>query len=338
MSPAITPSRPTRVAATLLAAASLLLAGCGGGTTEAPATSAAPSAAFPVTIPGKEGAATIPAQPQRVVTAGLQRDTDIALALGVTPVGMAKASSFTSGVAPWVEPVLKGTTPELVDFSTGQPPLEKIAALKPDVILAVDDYALANHYAQLSGIAPTVSYAQAQNTDTWQESTQRIGTALGAEDKVAGVIAGAEKSVADAATANPELKGKTFTFAAVFSGQVYSVLPSDAAATVLTDLGLTLAPAAAALPESSTTKGRALVSPEQFSALDADVVIVSYATPADQAAIEADPLFQRLSGVQNGGYFALDFNAGVALAFPSPLATPYAVEAIVPPVRKALKV
>lgn len=332
-----TPHRRTRMAAAALAAVGVLLAGCGGGsTTEAPA-SAAPSAAFPVSVPGKEGTATLQAKPQRVVTAGLQRDTDIALALGVTPVGIAKAGSFPSGIAPWVEPKLNGTPPELVDFTTGQPPLERIAALKPDVILAVDDYSLANHYEQLSGIAPTVSYAVAQNTDTWQESTQRIATALGVEDKAAEVIAGADKSVSDAAAANPELKGKTFSFSAVFSGQVYSVLPDDAAATVLTDLGLTLAPSAAALPESSTTKGRALVSPEQFSALDADVVIVSYATPADQAAIEGNPLFQRLSGVQQRSYFPLEFTAGVALAFPSPLATPFAVEGIVPPIRQALK-
>ncbi|MCO1657050.1 iron-siderophore ABC transporter substrate-binding protein [Pseudonocardia humida] len=332
--------------AVAVTAAAALLAGCGQGGGQdsgqgapAPAeTAAAPSAAsaFPVTVAGKEGTATIPAQPERVVTVGLQRDTDIALALGVTPVGMAKAASFPSGVAPWVEPVLAGEQPELVDMTSGQPPLESIAALDPDVILAVDDYALAEHFEQLSQIAPTVSYAEAQNTDTWQESTQRIATALGVEDKAAGVIADAEAAVRDAAAANPGLAGRTFSFSVVYSGTVYTVLGSDAAATVLTQLGMELAPAVAALPES-TTKGRAQVSEEQISTLDADVVMVSYATPADQAALEANPLFQRLSAVSSGAYFPLDFNVGVALAFPSPLATPYAVEGIVPPLKQALK-
>jgi iron complex transport system substrate-binding protein len=330
------------LAVAAVTAVAALLAGCGQSAPPAPAApagtapTAAASSAFPVTIQGKEGTATIPARPSRIITAGLQRDTDIALALGVTPVGMAKAASFPSGIAPWVEPVLTGPRPELIDLTGGQPPLETMAALDPDLILAVDDYALADHYDKFSQIAPTVSYREAQNTDTWQESTERIATALGVEDEAAAVIADAEAAVSDAAAANPGLAGKTFSFSVVYSGTVYTVLGSDAAATVLTQLGLQLAPAVAALPESST-KGRAEVSPELLTALDADVVMVSYATPADQAALEANPVFQGLTAVSSGAYFPLDFTVGVALAFPSPLATPYAVEGIVPPLKQALK-
>lgn len=309
-------------------------AGCSSPDGGAPAGPAA-SGLFPVSIPGREGTATIAAEPRRVVAAGLQRDADIALALGVVPVGMARATSFTSGIAPWVETRLGGARPELIDMSGARPPLERIAALAPDLISAVDDYALADHYAEFSRIAPTLSYVEAQNLDTWQQSTTRIARALGREDRAPGAIAATEGAVATAAAENPGLRGRTFSFSVVYSGVVYTVLGGDAAAAVLTQLGLTLAPAVATLPESAT-KGRAEVSAEQLSVLDADVVMVSYSTPADKAAFETNPLFPTLGAVRRRAYVELDFTTGVALAFPSPLATPYAVNAIVPALNRAL--
>ncbi|ODU03276.1 MAG: hypothetical protein ABS81_14990 [Pseudonocardia sp. SCN 72-86] len=315
--------------------AALATVGAAGCSSPVAPTTPAPSGAFPVSVPGKEGTATIPAEPNRLFAAGLQRDADIAIALGVTPVAMAKAASFTSGIAPWVETRLGQSKPELVDMSGAQPPLEQIAALEPDLISAVDDYALANHYAQFSRIAPTLSYVEAQNIDTWQQSTTRIAQALGRETQAPGVIAATEGAIAQAAGDNPGLRGKTFSFSVVYSGVIYTVLPGDAAAVVLTQLGLQLAPSIAGLPESAT-KGRAQVSAEQLSVLDADVTIVSYPTPAERAAIERNPLFPSLDAVKRGAYFELEFSLGVALAFPSPLATPYAVNGLVPALNRAL--
>lgn len=63
---------------------------------------------------------------------------------------------FRSGIAPWVEAALTAPTPPLLDTAEAMP-FEEIAALRPDLILATDDYALADNFAKLTRIAPTLS-------------------------------------------------------------------------------------------------------------------------------------------------------------------------------------
>jgi iron-siderophore transport system substrate-binding protein len=94
------------------------LAACGGGggggaTTDAPP--ATDTAGFPVTLKGKEGTATIPAEPQRVIALGLQRDADTALALGVTPIAMAENTFIARPIAPWLDAKLTDQKPELLN-------------------------------------------------------------------------------------------------------------------------------------------------------------------------------------------------------------------------------
>ena len=80
---------------------SVLLA-CGSSPTTNTAEPSTPrgDSAFPVTIEHKFGSTTIPAPPKRVVTVG---DEDIAVALGITPVGIVRNTSYDSGLAPWLE-------------------------------------------------------------------------------------------------------------------------------------------------------------------------------------------------------------------------------------------
>ena len=89
------------------------------------------------------------------------------------------------------------------------------------------------------------------------------------------------------------------------------------------------------LPASST-KGKSIVGPERLDVLDADVPILTYITPAQQSKLEANPLFQRLPAVQRGAYIALPLPVSVAMAFPSALSIPYALNKAVPLLAKAL--
>jgi iron complex transport system substrate-binding protein len=308
------------------------LTACGGG---GDSSGAAPSgtAGFPVTVSGKEGAATVSAPPQRVVALGFQRDAETALALGVTPIAMTASVVFPSGIAPWVEAALANRKPELLNTGDGLP-FEKIAGLQPDVILATDSYELTDAYGRLAQIAPTVSYLAGPDSDTWQQRVELIGKALGRDKQAEQVLAGTQNKIDQVVENNPSFAGKTFSFGYVAGGELSALVGDDASVTFLQQLGLKLSPEVAALSEAEP--GRAPISPEKLGVLEAEVMIVAAQTDDDRKFVESNPLFSQLNAVKNGNYISIPFPVAVAMGFPSPLSIPYALEEMVPAVAKVL--
>ncbi|GLZ42187.1 ABC transporter substrate-binding protein [Actinokineospora sp. NBRC 105648] len=314
--------------------AGLAACGSGGSAGSAPTTSAGPAAGgggFPVTIDGAEGKAVIPARPQRVVTVGFMRDLDEAVSLGVNPLATTPASNFDSGLPPWVEAKLGGAKVEQLSYEDSLP-FEKIIALGPDLILATDSYSLADDYANLSAIAPTLSYAQDVAEDTWQTRVGRIGTALGREDEADKLVAEVTSKI-DAAKKQhgAALAGKTFTFNLLNAEGALAtiILPADASAAFISQLGMKLSDKVTGLPQSGPA-GRAVVAQENTALLDADVVLFSFRNPEERAKVEADRLFQALPAVKRGAYVPLEVETALSLAFPSTLSIPYALDKIVP--------
>lgn len=315
-------------------AALLGLAACGSGDPEASGDAAA--AGFPVSVDGKFGRVTIPAKPTRVVALGQGPDSDASLALGVVPVAMPKDPSVPAGIQPWTAAKLPGAKPELLDVSSGLP-FEQIVALRPDLIIATTYYGLAQDHATLSKIAPVLAYVTGPNTDSWQDCTTRVGRAVGEPARAAQLVTRVEAKIASVRDQHPEFAGKTFTFGPVQAdGTIYTTnSPSDLSAALLTQLGLRLSPAAAGLPASST-RGKAIVSPERLDLLDADVLILTYISAARRAGLEGSELFQRLKAVQDGAYIDLPLSAATAMAFPSALSIEYALDIIVPELADAI--
>jgi iron complex transport system substrate-binding protein len=335
-------SRRSFFAAAGLAVGATALAAC--SSSEAPSTGAAPSpatpaaAAFPVTIPAVEGEVTIKAAPAKVVSVGTFRDVDAAVALGVVPLATADISTFIEGgISPWVKAKLGSQkAPELLDTSDALP-FEKVAALAPDLILATDDSSIGDEYAQLSQLAPTLSSANGYNKDTWQVTTGRIGKALGRDDAATGLVAQVEGAITAAKAANPGFAGKTFTIGPVTADGTVNTINSDtdASAVFMKQLGLTLSPKVLGLP-SASLPGRAVVGPENLAVLDADVLILTFNTPAARQQLEASTVFQKIPAVVRGSYIALDLPTAIAIGFPSALSIPYALEQSVPKIAAAL--
>jgi iron complex transport system substrate-binding protein len=309
------------------------LTGCSTSGSADPTVSAKPAAGFPVTVPGKLGKTTVTAAPKRVVAAGYLRDTDLALALGAPLVGVARNVALPGGIAPWQH--LKGS-PTLFDATDGVP-AEKVAALRPDLILASDDYTLAKDYAKLSGIAPTLGYTTAPGQDDWTEMTRRAGAVLGRRKQADALVAKVKGQVADARKKLAGAAGKTFAFGPVSSPSELYVINSakDASAVFLSQLGLTISPKVTKLPTGDTPQ-RASVSPERLDVLDADVLILTYLKPDVRQKVEANPLFRRLDVVRRGAYIALDMTTAIAIGFPSALSIPYGLNAVTPKLAKAL--
>lgn len=311
-------------------AALLGIAGCGGEDT------AGSSKGTTRRVPGALGTAEVPVPAKRVVSVGQYRDTDAAVAVGVVPLLSPDLSAFVpGGVAPWVTERLGDRKLEILDFT--KLPYEKIAALRPDVILATDRLSLKDEYARLSEIAPTVSWANGYNKDDWRTTTTRVGAALGRSAQARRQIELTDKAIAKAKADNPDLRGLTFTLGPVTGDGTVNTINSTADASVrfLAQLGMKLSPKVTGLP-GSAIPGRAKVSPERLDVLDADVVMLTYNTPQARKKLEADDLFRKIPAVRRGAYIGLDLPPALAIGFPSALSIRYGLEQIVPKIRAAI--
>jgi iron complex transport system substrate-binding protein len=330
---------PRAAAVAALLAAAVLLAGCGDENTTGTATSSSSgtaAAGFPVTVTHKLGSVTIEREPQRVVALDYP-STDAVIALGTIPVGMYEVGYVEGGVQSWTKEALRGERPELLDTASGFP-LEKIAALRPDLIVGTNTFPLvADVYDKLSAIAPVVAHVEAPGVDTWQQDTLLIGKALGREQKAKELIAAAEDNVAAARESHPEFRGETVSFFNYVAGDGLYVIHDDDDGSIKFFRELGFSGVTEAVAQLKGGDGRAQVSAERYDLLDAGVVVGTSPDPEALADLRASRLFASVPAVERGAWVGLDIGPATAMAFPSVLGVPYAVDALVPRLAAAMR-
>lgn len=314
--------------------AALALAGCGGGDDPDP-----PPGATGVTIPSRFGSATITGTPKRVVALSWT-DADLALQLGVVPVGMQRVQTNPSGLEPWQETEiarLGAPRPKLFSTASGVP-LETVAALRPDVILATKDYHLdAASWKRLSEIAPVVGFRRTPNEGAWQDDALRAGRALGREERAREVVAAADRDVATIRKRSPWLRGTTYSLAIQATASSFFTVNStnDVSARFLKSLGIELTRSVQALPTGSIP-GRAEVSAERADVLDADLLLATGA-PQGVREFRRSSLVARLPVVRAGRFLALDPPTAQSMAFPSAMSLRWAMRTVVPRIERAAR-
>jgi iron-siderophore transport system substrate-binding protein len=319
-----------------LLAAAMLLASCGDDAEPAAPPATPADSGFPVTVTHKLGTATIEDEPKRVVALDFP-SADALLALGVTPVGMYEVGYVEGGIQDWTKAALDGVRPELIDTASGIP-LEKIASLRPDLIVATHTYPpIADVYEGLSAIAPVVGHVRAPGVDTWQESTLQIAKAVGREQRGEELVAAAERKLAAARRDHPEFAGATVSFFNYVAGDGLYVIneESDTSIRFLKELGFSGITDAVAAVKGS--EGRAHVSAERYELLDADVVIGTSPDPKALAELRDSKVFSLVPAVERGAYVGLDIGPATAMAFPSVLSVPYAADRLVPELAAAMR-
>jgi iron complex transport system substrate-binding protein len=279
---------------------------------------AAQAQSFPVTIEHAHGETVIPAAPQRVVTWGWSNE-DVVIALGVTPVGMPFQAygGGDNGIHEWVEEALAAAgaeTPTVLEAS-GEPPIEQIAALNPDIIIAAYSGLTEDQYAVLSGIAPTVAYVGAPWSTSWQDLTLIIGKALGKDAEAAALVADTTAWVEAEFAKYPELTQVTFASANDYDGSMAVYAPLDARMKFLTDFGMVMNPSVAALAPGDDAFYYPL-SYELFDQLEADIFISYYEEQSALDAWLATPAAQTYPPIANGGLAALVGTENVASVSP----------------------
>ncbi|MFE6699247.1 ABC transporter substrate-binding protein [Streptomyces sp. NPDC057718] len=324
-------SRRSFLAGSGAVVAALGLSACGGSSTSDSSSGKTQK------ISGKLGTIDVPVPVRQVVSVGQYRDTDAAVALGIIPVLSPSLERFIpGGIAPWVKEALGDKQLKIIDVT--ELPYERIASVKPGLILATDRQNLKKEYDRLTQIAPTMSWEEGYNEDDWRTTTTRIGKALGRTKEADEQIRLTEAAIAKAKKENPDFQGATFTLGPVTAEGTVNTINStkDASAEFLAQLGMKLAPAVTKLP-SSGIPGRAIVSGERLSVLDADVVMLTYNTPDVQKQMEANSVFKGLPAVRRGSYIGLDLPTALAIGFPSALSVRWGIEQLVPKIRTALR-
>ncbi|WP_395243659.1 iron-siderophore ABC transporter substrate-binding protein [Agromyces sp. MMS24-K17] len=303
--------RRSLTALAAVAAATVLLSGCAAGAADEPADEAPGTAtstatdSFPITIEHALGETEIAEDPVRVATWGWG-STEAAISVGVYPVAIAE-QQWTVGEGnylPWVEEAYEAAGVELpvllTDAENGSTvPYEEFVDADVDLILAPYSGLTEEQYDLLSEIAPTVAYPDAPWTTTWQDTITFTSKALGRSAAGDDVLAGIEDQIAADAEANPEFAGKTFASVWDGDGFLYVYTAADARVSVLTGLGLEVAPSVAEL-DSSDGGFYYELSYEELDKLDADFVISFHNDEAEAEAFLAKPELQAIPAVAAG--------------------------------------
>ena len=312
------------------------LAACGSdGDDKAAESGGTASAGFPVTLKNTFGETTITKKPERIVTLGWNAQ-DVVYALGETPVGMPKVTygPTAAGVTAWDTDKFDPAKTTLLD--TGDKyPFEKIAALKPDVILAPYEGFDEATYKTLSGIAPTVAYPGAPWQTTWQDQTLLVGEALGKKADAEKLITGIGDKLKQVAADHPEFKDKTITVGS-FGPDNYVYMPGDPRVQILNEMGFKNAPGVEALEKTNTKKEFALtISKEKIADVDADV-LVAYVDGIGTQKFLADPVYSSLGAVKRGSAYSMqDPQVISGMSAVSVLSVPWVLDKILPGLSKA---
>lgn len=256
---------------------------------------------FPLTIKHAYGEAVIPAKPQRIVTWGWATQ-DAVIALGEVPVGIPHFAygGDENGALGWDKDAvaaLGGTFPTILPAGN-EAPIEAIAALQPDLIIAVYSGLTADEYAVLSNIAPVVAFPEIPWSTSWQEVITTTGTAMGKQAEAEALVAELEQFMVAETAKYPQVKGTSFAGIAEYNGEVAVYAGLDPRMSFLEDLGMVLAPSVTELAQGESFFYS--LSYETFEKLTSDILITYFETPETDATFFANPLVALQPQVKQG--------------------------------------
>jgi iron complex transport system substrate-binding protein len=262
------------------------------------------NASFPRTIKHALGETVLTRKAERTIALGWNSE-DTIFALGEAAIAVPHYDFLPGGMAPWNQSDVDRTHPEflpgsIIDF-------EKIATLKPDLILAIRSGVGRQDWKRLSQIAPTVVYRSAPWQAGWEEQLDLIGSALGKSGQATDLANDMQVSLQHMMAEHPKLAGRSFIFGSIFRGDpslgIY--LPNDPRVKLLADLGLRIPDSVRALAVENPGSHGTSVSFELLDTLDADLLIIWYPPGAREWA-EQQPLFKLFAPVRLGRYVPLD--------------------------------
>lgn len=287
---------------------------------------------YPLVIKHAFGESTIEEKPERVATVAWANH-DVALALGVVPVGFSAANygiQDDSGVLPWTAEKLKelgGEQPTVYQDTDGLD-FEAISDSQPDVILAAYSGITQEEYDTLSQIAPVVPYEKAPWVTPWREQVLLNARGMGMENEGKKLIADTEKLISDKANEYAAIKGKKAVFGMFNPADLssfYIYTPTDPRGEFLIDLGMKY-------PEDiksfiTDDSFYIQVSAEQANVLNDTELFITYGNKDTLAALQADPILGKVPAIADGNVVVIEDNTPLAASgTPTPLSIEYTID------------
>lgn len=285
----------------LLCAVMLVLSACGSpaaNETNAATDTAGTTDTATYTVKHAMGETTIKGSPKRIVVL-TNEGTEAVLALGIKPVGAVK--SFTGN--PWYEHI-KADMEGVAELGTeGQPNIELIASLKPDLILG-NKMRQEKVYQQLSAIAPTV-FSETLRGE-WKSNFNLYAEALNKKTEGAQVIADFDKKVDDFRTKAGDKLNQTVSVVRFMGGKTRIYLSDTFTGIIFKQIGI----ARPATNYKDTFVEE--ISKERIPEADADMILYfTYETGDNKGTKQAeeftnDPLWKNLNAVKNNKAFQVN--------------------------------
>lgn len=301
--------------------------------TESSQTEESTEATYPIRIQHAFGETVIEEKPSNIVTIAWGNQ-DVALALGVVPVGVSQANYGVvegENLLPWTAEKFSelGVDSPNVFKDTDGLDYEAISDAKPDVILAAYSGITQEEYDLLSQIAPVVAYPTAAWQTAWRDQILVNSKGMGMETEGKELVASLETLISDKTAEYPKLQGKTaafFYFNPSDLGKFYVYLPTDPRAAYLTDLGFEFPESVLKLGEGNNSFTVEL-SAENADLLNEIDIMVAYGNEDLLKALQSDSLLGTVPAIKNGAVALIEDGTPLAAsATPSALSIPATID------------
>jgi iron complex transport system substrate-binding protein len=285
----------------------------------------------PLTLTHAFGETTIAEPPKRVVSAGFTGADDL-LALGIVPVAVTNwFGDQPFGVWPWAQPKLGAAKPVVLNLDNGIE-VQKIAGLKPDLIVATDAGLDQDTYQKLAAIAPTLAQSDGDAFfEPWKDQAKAIGQAVYQSGQIASLISAVDKGFTAVADKHPEFKNKRVVLLQAKLHDDNVVATTGWRTEFLTQMGLTILESIAGL---AVDQERAFIPRDKIKSVlgAADLLIWTTESDKDQADLLANP---DVAELRSRSVFTTKDQAG-AIAYASPLSYPLVADQLPPQIANVL--
>jgi iron complex transport system substrate-binding protein len=254
------------------------------------------------------GETCIPLNPQRIVTLDFNSFA-AALVLDLKPIATWITTEIESDFD-YFQNIENET--EILRSPDGQPSLEKLVSLKPDLIIVISHSAFEAVYQYLPEIAPTVILPWEEITGDWQQQTEELARILEKSDVFAKKMDDYHQRIGDLKQRINQEQEIKASFMYVATGQLVIARENSFASAILKELGI-LNP----LFEESDNLDLA-ISEEVLPEIDSDVIFIAPLQQDDRAFInelKKKPLWSQLKAEKQDRVYLVDFSVWRGLNF-----------------------